>query len=308
MHDAVQFGAWEKLAAMPLPRAGCAVAALSDRIFVAGGTYWRDGKKFWCDRFDRFEPATNTWAALPALPRLAGDAAGVAHGPDFLVVGGGGSEIGSTSVLAWKADAWETWAEMPAGRRSTMCVPHDGRLIVMGGLAGGPTQFNTATQTVWAADRAGKWTECRPMPGVARFNCAVGSVGSTIFVAGGCTPVEGGVRNLDEVLAYDPRGDRWEHVGQLPMPSRGGWGLADQGRLFIFGGYTDKFERAVLAWNATTAKVEACVNLPVGLADARFVRCQQSVVGLSGEDGVQRRFGETIRLPCSQLYDKNHGG
>jgi len=295
--------AWEKLTPMPLPRAGCAVAALPDGVFVAGGTYWRDGRKFWCDRCDCFDPATNTWAPRPALPRLAGDAAGVACGESFVVVGGGGgADAGERGVLALAADGtWHPWRDLPAGRRSAMAVWHEGSLLVLGGLAGGPTQFHTATRTVWCSEPNGRWQERRTMPGVARFNCAVGSVGGRLIVAGGCTPVEGGVCNLDEVLAYDPRTDVWETVGKLPAPCRGSWGLAGAGSLLIFGGYTDGFRREVWRWDAARARVETRGLLPVALADARFVSWQQTVIGLSGEDGVQRRFGETIRVPLAQL-------
>lgn len=281
---------------MPLPRAGCAVAAVGDTVFVAGGTYWRDGQKVWCDRADRFDPTTGSWTALPPLPRLAGDAAGVACGEKFVVIGGGGSGIGDRSVLALDGDGkWEAWPELPAGRRSLAAAVHDREIFVFGGLTGGPSDFRAVTSGVWSATPGGRWIVRKPMPGPARFNIAVGSVGGRILVVGGCTPEGEGVRNLDDVLAYDPRTEVWSELGRLPEPSRGGFGVSVDGALYVFGGYTDRFTTTILRIDGATGEVARAGELPAGLADARFARWRDTVVGLSGEDGIKRRYPDTMR-------------
>lgn len=281
---------------MPLPRAGCAVAAVGDAIIVAGGTYWRDGQKFWCDRADRLDPTTGHWTPLPPLPRLGGDAAGVACSGSFVVVGGGGAGVGERSVLSLGGDGrWESWQALPAGRRSLGAAVHEGEIFVFGGLAGGPADFGAVATDVWSCRPRGQWVARQPLPGPSRFNTAAGSAGGRIILAGGCTPDGGSVRNLDEVLAYDPRADAWSVIGRLPEPSRGGFGVSNGDSLYILGGYTDRFRTTILRVDGMTGKVEQVGDLPVGLADARFVRCQNMIIGVSGEDGIKHRYPDVIR-------------
>lgn len=285
---------WTRGAPMPLPRAGCAVGVLHGRVYVAGGTYWENGQKFWCDRADSFDPVTNTWTAHAPVPRLAGDAAGAVAEGKFAVLGGGAAGIGSAEVWAFDGKGWRSWPALPAPRRSCAAVLHDGTIFVLGGLAGNGTQFETATSTVWRARPGEAWTACAPLPDPIRFNLAVGSVAGRLMVAGGCTPIAGGVRNLDEVLAYDAQADRWSVAGRLPFACRGSAGVADGDRLLIVGGYTDRFITDILAFDPASGTVSPAGSIPVGLADTRFVRVADRLVGVTGEDGVKHRFPDTL--------------
>jgi N-acetylneuraminic acid mutarotase len=285
---------WSPRAPMPLPRAGCAVGVLHDQVYVAGGTYWEGERKIWCDRTDSFDPVSNTWTAHPPVPRLAGDAAGVVVGESFAVIGGGAGGAGATEVWAFDGSVWNPWPALPAPRRSCVAVLHEGQVFVLGGLAGAGTEFGTATNTVWRAPPGQLWTACAPMPAPIRFNLAVGSVGGRLFVAGGCTPDGGGVRNLDEILAYDAKADSWSRVGRLPMPCRGSSGVADGDRLLVVGGYTDEFLTQILAFEPASGRVSRVGELPVGLADTRFLKVGERVIGVTGENGIKRRFPDTL--------------
>lgn len=285
---------WTRGAPMPLPRAGCAVGVLHGRVYVAGGTYWKNGQKFWCDRADSFDPVANTWTAHAPVPRLAGDAAGVVADGKFAVLGGGAAGVGLAEVWAFDGKSWLPWPALPAPRRSCAAVLHDGTIFVLGGLAGNGTQFDTATSTVWRARPGEAWTACAPLPDPIRFNLAVGSVAGRLVVAGGCTPIAGGVRNLDEILAYDAQADRWSVAGHLPFACRGAAGVADGDRLLIVGGYTDRFITDILAFDPASGTVSPAGSIPVGLADTRFVRVADRVVGVTGEDGVKHRFPDTL--------------
>lgn len=279
---------------MPLPRAGCAVGALHGRVYVAGGTYWEDGRKFWCDRTDSFDPVHNTWSAHPPVPRMAGDAAGVAAEGKFAVIGGGAAGIGSAEVWAFDGKSWSPWPVLPAPRRSCAAVLHDGTVFVLGGLAGNGTEFHTATGTVWRARPGEAWTECAPLPDPVRFNLAVGSIAGQLVAAGGCAPAAGGVSNRDEILTYDARADRWSVAGRLPFACRGSAGVVDGNRLLIVGGYTDRFITDIVAFEPASGTVSSAGSIPVGLADTRFLRVGDRLVGVTGEDGIKHRFPDTL--------------
>lgn len=285
---------WTRGAPMPLPRAGCAVGVLDGRVYVAGGTYWENGRKFWCDRTDSFDPVSNTWRAHPPVPRVAGDAAGVVAGGKFAVIGGGAEGSGAKEVWAFDGTAWQAWPDLPAPRRSCAAVLHDGAVFVLGGLAGNGTEFGTATRTVWRARPGEAWTECAPLPDPLRFNLAVGSLGGRLLAAGGCTPEAGGVRNLDEILAYDAKADQWSRVGRLPAACRGSSGVVDGARFLIVGGYTDRFITEIVAFAPASGAVSPAGAIPVGLADTRFVRVGDKIVGATGEDGIKHRFADTL--------------
>lgn len=293
----IPLAAWKSAGVMPLPRAGCAIAALGSEVLVAGGTYWAEGRKHWVDTADRFDPATGRWSSLPPVPRLAGDAVGVACGGEFVVLGGGGETEGSREVWATRGGAWRPWPALPEARRTVGAGVIRETVYVVGGLAGQGTDYASATRTLWSCSGTGRWEERAPLPGPARFVGAVTAVGDCLVVAGGCVPDGAGVRNLDEILCYDARDDRWSRIGTLPRPCRAMGGLAHEGRVLWFGGYADAFADEILACDLATGVVTVVGRLPKPVADLRLVRLGGEVLALSGEDGMKLRYADCVRAP-----------
>jgi N-acetylneuraminic acid mutarotase len=292
---ALNLSSWETCGAMPQPRAGCAVATEGDGIVVAGGTRWEDGRKLWEPRADRFIPATGAWEALAPLPRPIGEAAGVAFRGRVHVLGGGTADSISADVWCRADGGWERAGALPAPRRSAAAVVCGDEVVVVGGMTAGPTDYAAATSLVWRGDGR-SWSVAAPMPGPARIGFAAGWCSGRLVVAGGYTAAGAGVANLDEILAYDPAADRWSVLGRLPVAVRGVGGLAWEGRgLLVFGGYTDAFSRRIFSVDPVSGAVAEAGELPVGLADGRFVRCGDRVVALTGEDGMKMRWAACVR-------------
>ena len=288
----IDLSVWKELAPPPLPRAGCAVGVIDDELVVAGGTFWHEGRKFWSERVDAFDPVVNQWSARSPMPRTRGDAAALAHAGALYVFGGGAEGAAATDVWILRDNLWTAPAHLalPAPRRSSSVVVIDGTFYLLGGLSGTGSEFSLATSTVWAAKPDGRWEPRSPMPGPSRFNLSVGVVGGRIIVAGGCAPEHGSVRNLDEVIAYDPSTDNWTVLGRLPFANRAGSGLADESGLLIFGGYTDKFESGILRYDVPGGAADTVGQLPVGLAGGHFVRIGSQLLGVTGENGIKMRF------------------
>lgn len=288
----INLSEWNELAPLQLPRAGCAVGVLSGELIVAGGTYWRDGRKFWCEQVDGFDPRTNRWTARTPIPRPCGDAGAVAHDETLYIFGGGTDGVAESTVWALHDKKWSALSHLtlPAPRRSSGVAVVEGTFYLLGGLAGTGSDFGSATTTVWAAKPTGPWAVRAPMPGPARFNTSVATVGDRIIVAGGCTPENGVVRNLDEILAYDPRQDEWTLLGRLPFANRAAAGLADGDGLMMFGGYTDKFEDGIFRYDVPSGEVRSVGRLPVALAGPHFLRVGTQILGATGENGIKMRF------------------
>ncbi|MEO6874365.1 MAG: kelch repeat-containing protein [Opitutaceae bacterium] len=292
----IDFSAWKELVPLPLPRAGCAVGIIGGELVVAGGTYWQDGRKYWSERVDAFDPATNCWTARTPLPRPRGDAAAAICDSTLYVFGGGADGVAESTVWALRDNRWSELPHLalPVPRRSASVAVVDGTFHLLGGLPGTGSDFSGATSTVWAAKPGGHWETRAPIPGPARFNLSVGVVAGRIIVAGGCTPEDGGVRNLDEILAYHPPTDAWTQLGRLPLAIRAAGGLADDSGLLLFGGYTDRFEAGILRYDVPSGRVESVGRLPVGLAGAHFLRAGRTIIGVTGENGVKMRFPGTL--------------
>lgn len=285
---------WTSCGRMALPRAGCAVAALPSGIHVAGGTHWVDGRKVWVDLCHRFDPDRGAWSELPPVPRLAGDAAGLAWAGRFLVLGGGGDGVGSTDVWAFDGRDWGPGPALPAPRRSAGACVVDGSAFVVGGLVGAGTDYASASSTLWRSE-GGAWQAMAPVPGPGRLAFAVAAVPGRILVAGGCTADGAGVRNLDEVLCYEVAADRWSVLGRLPEPSRAVAAAVRPGGVYLMGGYTDRFQDGVLRLDPSTGGIGPAGRLPAAVADARFVAWGDGLVGLSGEDGIRLRYAAAVR-------------
>jgi N-acetylneuraminic acid mutarotase len=285
---------WTERSPMPLPRAGCAAGVLDGQLVVAGGTLWEDDRKVWRERVDRFDPRRNAWEPCAPMPRPHGDAAGVVLGSALYVIGGGADGAAGTSVWRFQAGTWSELPEaaLPAPRRSPAWAIQDGTVFLLGGYE--DKDLTSAAATLWSWKPGGRWEERAPRPGPIRFSPAVASVAGLILVAGGATVENGEVRNLDDILLYDPRSDAWSTLGRLPAASRAASGLADRSRFWYIGGYTDKFERGILAIDPKTGKATPEGELPHGLADARFLWVEGRIIGVSGESGVKQRAPWTL--------------
>ncbi len=287
---------WKLRAQLALPRAGCAVGVVGGKLMVAGGTYWVGDKKFWDKRVDAYDALANTWQPLAPLPQPWGDAAAVAVDEAFYILGGGSDGVAQSSVQCYQRGAWSAVQRMtlPAPRRSSAAAVLDGTIYLMGGLTGTGSDFASVTSTVWAAKPGETWQDRAPMPGPARFTASVGAVAGKVIVVGGCTPDAGKVRNLDDIIAYDPRRDQWSTLGRLPFAFRGACGLVMGNRLVVFGGYTDKFLTQIISVNPQSGQTQVVGELPTGLADTRFHLLGSEVIGVTGENGIKMRYPDTI--------------
>ena len=177
---------WTKRKAMPVPAHRFAVAAYGDKIYLFGGFKYPDnGANAWqpVDNAWRYDPASDEWTALAALPSKRGAAsAAVVDGRIFV--------IGGATVQPDTKDA----AIQPLRRHA---------------VVGAVEEYDPKSNT---------WRARTPLP-TPRSHAAVAAVGGKIYVIGGRIAsafAEDG-SDTDVVEGYDPARDLWSRpLARMP--------------------------------------------------------------------------------------------
>jgi N-acetylneuraminic acid mutarotase len=122
---------------------------------------------------------------------------------------------------------------MPQGGRQEVGVAHlDGKIYVIGGLAGG----ESARVDVY--DIAGdQWSEAAPLPS-ARHHVGAAALGGFVYAIGGLQTAS--FTPTNEVLRYSPGDDEWVAVAPLPT-ARGALAVAvANGRIHAVAGMNER--------------------------------------------------------------------
>ncbi|MFN3705635.1 MAG: LuxR C-terminal-related transcriptional regulator [Thermoflexales bacterium] len=174
--------AWMRLADLPIPLAGHAVAAAQGQIVVAGGRT-SNGLN---DRVLSFDPASGKWKLLSLLPTPRSQLALIALGERLFAVGGydGQRELATCEYLDLQQMTWARCAPMLLPRGGLGVVEMDGQLYAIGGGIVGYIGFNERYDPIvdrWRpvempAQRMGEWR-----------NMSVARIGYRIYAVGGST-------------------------------------------------------------------------------------------------------------------------
>lgn len=223
-------GTWSELPELPVAWTHASLAASAGTLYLLGGldglAYVARGEAFALDL------GASDWRPLPPLPAGSerGAAAVIAAPPNIFLIGGSSTSGPLATVLAYNLTS-STWSELPplpiARSHAAALRRSDGTLIVAGGLGpAGPLADAYALPLGATA-----WTPRAPMP-AARGGCAYGPALGALVCAGG----ETGTSALRVVLAYDPIGDIWTTLPELPEPRAGAPGVVIGQQLYIPGG------------------------------------------------------------------------
>ncbi|CAA9581660.1 MAG: hypothetical protein AVDCRST_MAG59-4844 [uncultured Thermomicrobiales bacterium] len=260
-------GSWSRLAGMPLPKDDFAIAAVEGRLYTFGGM--TGGRGTALDDAAVYDPATDRWRILPALPTARRSVRAAAVGP-VVYVAGGATPNGTTGVLEafdTRSETWSTAAPMPTARYGIGLVAVAGKLYAAGGFRDGQ-----ALATVERYDPASdRWETLAPI-GTPRTHLAAVGLGGVVYALGGqsggevttavetFTPATGewargpdmpramnnfGAAVLDgrihalrhrEHDVYDPGPGEWTVAAPMPTSRHGQGAVAIGGRLYAVGG------------------------------------------------------------------------
>jgi N-acetylneuraminic acid mutarotase len=199
---------WSRLAPMPTPRHGLALAAVGGSLYAIGG--YNAGT---VGVTEAYNPSTNTWsprAGLP-FPTEPRGTNGAVVNDKIYVIGGNAKGNCSSAVQEFSPanNGWSPKSPMPTPRCHLAVVALNGLIYAIGGTHTDGTAipsveiFNPATSS---------WTTGHAHMPTPRSLLGAGVLDGKIYVVGGSN----GSGALAVVEAYDPATDTWSTKAAMP--------------------------------------------------------------------------------------------
>ena len=195
------------------------------RLFVEGWTP--------TDEVHEYDPASDRWQGLAALPTPRGALAAAVLGGKIHAVGGTGWRGRNTAaheVYDPAANRWTALAHVPTARDHLAAAAIDGRVYAVGGRIDGNYWRNLGANEAYdpAADR---WEQRASMP-TARSGIAAAVLGGRMFVFGGEAPAG----TFNQTQAYDAKSNGWSSHARMPTARHGLGAAAVAGRIYVISG------------------------------------------------------------------------
>jgi N-acetylneuraminic acid mutarotase len=303
---------WASLASLPAVRTNLAAAAAPDgRIYAVGG---RDSNSNDLDTLTAYDPSTNAWTTLAAMPTPRNGLAAVfANGLLYAIGGAGnGGIVGTVEVYHPGTNTWTTAASMPAPLASMAAtVGNDGHIYVFGG----EDVNDDPVATVEAYDPGTNiWTTLPGMP-VARDrpSAATGPDGRIYVLGGGPSFFQ----PLPRVDVFTPGSNTWTQAADLPSDSAPFAAVAGaDGRIYAIGGVNlysaqEPANNLVNAYNPASNSWATVTNLPTARGNAAATLGSDGRIYVVGGDTIiQNGFvstpvtlGVLEALPTSHAQD-----
>jgi N-acetylneuraminic acid mutarotase len=303
-----QFIQWTQGADLPLGRGGYASGVLNGSLVLAGGTYWKSGKKLWLDEVVAYRPPANRWEMLSPLPKPLAYGAAATHDGAFYYVGGAGPEVAERTcyrLIKRKIGyQWEAISPLPKDRVYARAVVVGQQLYLTGGTDH-PSRLDTASSELMVlplSDSKTSWRLLSPIPDQGRAVLAAAACAGKIYVFGGCyADAEGRLINLASAYRYDPVSDQWTRLKDTPAATRAWSACAlDDRYICLFGGYAilghpsstaeaGQFERRVLRYDTVRDEYVEVDSLPKANADMSFHFLKGAFYGAGGEPKGRER-------------------
>ena len=256
---------WTQVLAAPMAREYSGVAALDGKVYVAGGQRTDTGVVPGpaTNALEVYDPATNTWANLPAMPTARMGLTLTAWGGKLYAMGGRTdgysiSAVGTVDIYDPSTGLWSTGAPMPTPRFHAGAAATGSAIVVAGG------EFETnvlATVEAYLPD-TDTWQARASLPS-PRAQLGLQTIGTTVYAVGGY----GGLvpQWVATVSAYDALTDQWS--ARQPMVNARAFAataVAD-GALWVAGGENveraldvlERYDPLTNTWRTVTASPRA---------------------------------------------------
>lgn len=194
---------WSRIAPLPRPRGAAAAVLLDGRLHLIGGASEPVQERASVGWHEVYDPQTDRWSQLKALPGARDHVGCVAHDGAIHVIGGRFNTFEYNTnlhhVYLPAKDTWEERAPLPTARSGHGLVVYRGRFFAMGGEAGRieggrPIQARVFGQMESYDPATDTWQHHAPMP-TPRHAVGAALIGDWIYVAGGGAVLGGGVQS-----------------------------------------------------------------------------------------------------------------
>jgi N-acetylneuraminic acid mutarotase len=283
---------WSRGPDISLPRGGYFAAWYKGGLWIAGGSYWKNGEKLWTDETSFYDPKSKSWSMLKPIPRRIGYGITAVIGKDLYLLGGADSEGNlNRDIYRLRAGQWRTVGKSPAGFVFPAFAVIGSKIYVFGGSASA-TDVTKATNDTWVYNaETHRWSRLEAIPGPPRQIFSSAAIGKTIYVFGGVTQEPGEqFANLDDAYRLDTRTGKWIPLKKLPRPMRAFWAVSDGSFVYLVGGYGDSGLDTVYRYSPLSDSYELVSTLPQPLMDTKFIYNDGIFYGASGEDKPASRF------------------
>lgn len=273
---------WTQVLAAPMAREYAGVAALDGKVYVAGGQRTDTGVVPGpaTNALEVYDPATNTWAALPAMPTARMGLTLTAWGGKLYAVGGrtDGSSIsavGTVEIYDPSTSLWRAGTPMPTARFHAGAAAAGSSIVVAGGEV---TTYVLTTVEAYQPD-TDTWQVRAPLPS-PQAQLGLQTIGNAVIAVGGY----GGLlpQWVATVWAYDPLADQWS--ARQPMANARAFAATAvvDGALWVAGGENvsraldvlERYDPLTDTWRTVTASPRV-----VGRASAATVNGRVYVPG-----------------------------
>lgn len=277
---------WKELAVLPRPVAGYMAGVRRGKLLIVGGSYWENKQKHWSELVQAFDPRANAWRNETPLPAPRSDAASASLNGELYIFGGGSGTDVRKDALVFHGGKWNEIpaAELPEPRLYATAISTRGYIYLLGGMprAG---DYKTVSNTFWRWRPGAKnWEVLPPLPGPGRISHAMAEIRGSIYVFGGATTGPQDVANLKDAYRFDLATRKWTRLPDLTVANRSWWAVSLGDRALLLAGYTNDFAREVY-WYTSGHNLQPAGTLPHELADIKFFRIADLVVGAGGEAG-----------------------
>jgi N-acetylneuraminic acid mutarotase len=219
---------WQIKAPLPIGAYSVAVASDGNYLYAAGGNNGGPTNNFYL-----YNPQSDSWSALPALPQAVSEAMGIfADGKIYVI--GGNSISGPSNIFQVYTIASGTWSSptaLPGVRQQVGGGYYAGKIYVVGGYTTGSVE--SAQNQTWEYTIAtNSWATLADLP------ISLGGPGSAIlngylYIMGGRNITIGVLTNA---YSYNISGNSWSVIASLPTAVNYPGSVAFLERIWLFGG------------------------------------------------------------------------
>lgn len=231
---------WTKKKNMPLPSHHNGLAEVNGKIYVLGGfvrpktgpTAWEPIDNAW-----EYDPATDSWKALPPLPSKRGSPVAATVAGKIYVIGGAAPHPGSKETAVHPrrphrsldtnemydpaTNTWSRRSPMPTARNHAASGVVNNKIYIIGGRIGAAFMTTPATSIdiVEEYDPAtDQWGPLKRSMPTARSAASWATYKGSIYVIGGEARDERLWGAFTAVEAFDPVANHWTTLPPMPIP------------------------------------------------------------------------------------------
>lgn len=286
---------WKRLSNLPEGNGGFVCGILKHNPVVAGGTNWREGKKYWLDQVWQYDGGKNKWLIKDKLPKPIGYAGFDYDSSGIYLTGGSDGSVVHPELFVISPELTVTKAPYPG-----IPVIYAGTALVRGdfyilqGFQDLDGKKVVAEKFYKINIASGKMTRLSDFPDKKNVNPALVFNNGSLYAFGGSGVYEKKQVLVDTAYAYSIKQNSWHAIRSFPYPVNYPAVCALNGRfIMVAGGYktddavSDKrsFSDRIFIYDIRLDTYQECsIRLPYPAQGHGLLKTGRKIFLFGGED------------------------